>query len=218
MVSTHAPARGATRNSCPGSQARCGFNPRPPHGGRPSGKVRYLGDTRNGFNPRPPHGGRPCTVSVSVVMLSLRFQPTPPHGGRLGTLVRIREHGDVSIHAPARGATRAGWRGPAGLTVSTHAPARGATGLKRYHGDAQNGFNPRPRTGGDSAALRYTLRIGKFQPTPPHGGRLRGAAIAGDRDRLQWGHAVAGVEEVLGDCAGGRVVMLQWGHAVAGVE
>ena len=55
------------------------------------------------------------------------FQSTPPLGERpiLGCICRINSQ--VSIHAPARGATRGKWGDGAPGAVSIHAPARGAT-------------------------------------------------------------------------------------------
>src|SRR5260370_105880 len=101
------------------------------------------------------------------------FQSTPPHGGRR-FLRRSEDQGfDVSIHAPARGATslaagppqrdqRVSIHAPArGATtrgwgdrhlvpiVSIHAPARGATSAAGGKRCQQSSFNPRPRTGGD---------------------------------------------------------------------
>ena len=79
-VSIHAPARGATSASRSISRVASGFNPRPRAGGdagHPNGPCRALC-----FNPRPRAGGDPPPG------------PKVPHDGR------------VSIHAPARGATR----------------------------------------------------------------------------------------------------------------
>ena len=55
------------------------------------------------------------------------FQSTPPRGGRLCDALQGIAFDDVSIHAPARGATEGG-KETAGISVvSIHAPARGAT-------------------------------------------------------------------------------------------
>ena len=76
------------------------FNPRPRAGGDSQGSLRRLGQ--------------------------FRFQSTPPRGGRLkyAELLQVQ---NVSIHAPARGAT-------------------GVVGqIEQY----LQSFNPRPRAGGD---------------------------------------------------------------------
>jgi len=56
----------------------------------------------------------------------------------------------VSIHAPARGATKVGVFDPFYQAVSIHAPARGATGN-----------------------MNVALCVGMFQSTRPHGARRR---------------------------------------------
>ncbi|HOD72590.1 MAG TPA: hypothetical protein PKO27_16315, partial [Deltaproteobacteria bacterium] len=57
----------------------------------------------------------------------VRFQSTPPRRGRLDTSVFSGIVLDVSIHAPAQGATR-DFRGDIiRMFVSIHAPAQGAT-------------------------------------------------------------------------------------------
>ena len=100
------------------------------------------------------------------------FQSPPPRGGRLEDIANNDGLSVVSIHAPARGATRA--------TASLP-----RTNLS---------FNPRPRAGGDENLSRptatgkvsihapargATLSLNilalrqKFQSTPPRGGRQR---------------------------------------------
>ena len=138
------------------------------------------------------------------------FQSTPPRGGRLADQVKYTflPSGRVSIHAPARGATRnpeprgcwAGYyagfnprpRAGGDITrfepiscrdhqdVSIHAPARGATHLVMgSQRSPRLSFNPRPRAGGD-IVLRYKKDVPTlmFQSTPPRGGRLA-AALGG---------------------------------------
>ncbi len=102
--------------------------------------------------------------------------------------------GDVSIHAPAWGATsglapecgtstfqstppRGGRRrcrrcGGGRVRVSIHAPAWGATAGRLGGAAASDGFNPRPRVGGDWSRYIPLLVDGAFQSTPPRGGRL----------------------------------------------
>ena len=99
----------------------------------------------------------------------------------------------VSIHAPARGATGDIQKQTEGQRVSIHAPARGATDVPGYWKDKEpfqstpprggrrslnvnitklDGFNPRPRAGGD-VRLTAIDRLDQFtfQSTPPRGGR-----------------------------------------------
>ena len=123
-VSIHAPARGAT--PVPGIDMldRYQFQSTPPRGGRrhagapmrdavdvsihapargATGMSSTLHALVTGFNPRPRAGGdvdrdRNChTLDV--------FQSTPPRGGRHRDARQYVAIDDVSIHAPARGAT-----------------------------------------------------------------------------------------------------------------
>ena len=78
IVSIHAPARGATL--C-GLDEGCGkmFQSTRPRGARPDGKLHIVSDNK--------------------------FQSTRPRGARRAILNLYNRHQDVSIHAPARGAT-----------------------------------------------------------------------------------------------------------------
>ena len=102
QVSIHAPARGATRSSCGPRSARSSFNPRAREGRdqRGSGEA----DERSGFNPRAREGRDGVRATESP--RTRTFQSTRPRGARREYL-RIRgNRSRVSIHAPARGATR----------------------------------------------------------------------------------------------------------------
>ena len=55
--------------------------------------------------------------------------------------------------------------------VSIHAPARGATWAAASVHDHARGFNPRPRAGGDCLRLLRWRGVASFQSTPPRGGR-----------------------------------------------
>ena len=77
-VSIHAPAWGAT----PALQWQC--------------EVKM-------FQSTPPHGGR-LELLLSIIMIQ-RFQSTPPHGGRHEAASVAKALEEVSIHAPAWGAT-----------------------------------------------------------------------------------------------------------------
>ena len=100
---------------------------------------------------------------------------------------------EVSIHAPARGATcnrqflsyllpcfnpRPRTGGDVCIpvcadkeAVSIHAPARGATNFLHDIQICSFCFNPRPRTGGATPNGAYPCTRALFQSTPPHGGR-----------------------------------------------
>ena len=81
IISIHAPARGATV--------------------RRLDIFKYHPD----FNPRPREGGD-YLIGMAVKASGL-FQSTPPRGGRLAYVMSAQLPPDISIHAPARGATAA---------------------------------------------------------------------------------------------------------------
>ena len=56
------------------------------------------------------------------------------------------------------------------LNVSIHAPARGATGDVQSQGTGNKGFNPRPRTGGDRSLVGKIVPVSSFNPRPRTGG------------------------------------------------
>ena len=169
-VSTHAPARGATRPvplRCP----LCAVSTHAPARGATAGKggfeelvdVSTHAPARGAtccccclicrcrmFQLTRPRGARRTAVPVSFS--GLMFQLTRPRGARplQGNLLGFRT--DVSTHAPARGATRMPWDELAPERVSTHAPARGATRLLLGRPRGCSGFNSRAREGRDSRA------------------------------------------------------------------
>src|SRR5690606_350375 len=100
-VSIHAPARGATTSPVVTTWTRASFNPRP----RTGGDTRCVATTagERTFQSTPPHGGRQYVLSITIG--STAFQSTPPHGGRQEAEHRRHRGQQVSIHAPARGAT-----------------------------------------------------------------------------------------------------------------
>ena len=118
----------------------------------------------------PRAGGDDSAITGSARDVS--FNPCPRAGGDTRVAQTHAGNHQVSIHAPARGATfhgrlvgrgaagfnprpRAGgdrlksWGGSAQPDVSIHAPARGATTLRGSRKIVITRFNPRPRAGGD---------------------------------------------------------------------
>ncbi len=166
-VSIHAPARGATNRRAPGplppqvsihapARGATSFNPRLTkmieefQSTRPRGARRMRGALRvRGlvFQSTRPRGARRARPAVAA---RVRFQSTRPRGARPTVATPFPHVRQVSIHAPARGATR--WSGVAccGCRVSIHAPARGAT-----------------------SAASCSLARSMFQSTRPRGARQR---------------------------------------------
>ena len=163
-VSIHAPARGATQKSVWTGYTRC-FNPRPRAGGDKAGRGPLPGCYC--FNPRPRAGGD--TRLLYVKILSKK----------------------VSIHAPARGATK-GTLENQWLEMFQSTPPRGGRRSLESSRLSTGCFNPRPRAGGDDRGshwarwfmvsihapargathLVHTAGTQEpFQSTPPRGGR-----------------------------------------------
>ena len=130
-VSIHAPARGATICRAASWSGSPSFNPRARTGRdrRAHAAVHHC----SSFNPRA-RTGRDSTDRRGASRGNL-FQSTRPHGARRLAALGACANAGVSIHAPARGATRP----PAG-------------GLP-----PRAGFNPRARTGRDAIAVQQLL-------------------------------------------------------------
>ena len=145
-VSIHAPARGATPQFGMPDHAVHGFDPRPRAGGDLRVAAASLAATR--FDPRPRAGGD--RASRSIVPALNGFDPRPRAGGD----VRLEHRGmrpiDVSIHAPARGATQASTSSRLAVQLFRSTPPRGGRRACIGAADAlPSGFDPRPRAGGD---------------------------------------------------------------------
>ena len=144
---------------------------------------------RQSFNPRPRTGGD--SFPPKNKRPSTTFQSAPPHGGRHPSCRRRLPVPEVSIRAPARGATLDGLSVTRYTVVSIRAPARGATdamrgigasfqfqsapphGGRHRHGQpprVRDCFNPRPRTGGDPSAPARAGPWWRFNPRPRTGG------------------------------------------------
>ena len=102
------------------------------------------------FQSTPPRGGRRYSASEPM-SLTIGFNPRPRAGGDA-------VEPDVADSC---------------ATVSIHAPARGATRRAASVGMAADGFNPRPRAGGDRHATPEPRRSGSFNPRPRAGGDVR---------------------------------------------
>ncbi len=101
------PPRGGRPSACRLQYQMSCFNPRPRAGGdRPAG--RRCGRSVCRFNPRPRAGGD-CRSRCSDADSACSFNPRPRAGGDADRTSRpVRLPLSVSIHAPARGATRRG--------------------------------------------------------------------------------------------------------------
>ena len=115
-----------------------------------------------GFQSTHPRGVR---RGISVVFSpTCKFQSTHPRGVRPLLPGMWEDDRDVSIHAPARGATPVEHAKVIGEFVSIHAPARGATFFRQRLPCAVVCFNPRTRMGRDHVHIIYTGGKSCFNP------------------------------------------------------
>ncbi len=205
------------RPRSPSSAARDpSFDPRPRMGG--DERRERCRSFRAGFDPRPRMGGDQGVLVQhrSGVLVSIhapawgatpedlrkyaliKFLSTPPHGGRQPVCDMNRRCG-VSIHAPAWGATVERWalrshwtfavqfrstppHGGRRRMLVLHRPSDGFDPRPRMGGDLRvrggrgmwRGFDPRPRMGGDPKPTASHARSGEcFDPRPRMGGDAR---------------------------------------------
>ena len=100
------------------------------------------------------------------------FQSTPPRRRRPAALRFPGPRLAVSIHAPAKEATPATNTPTRNGCVSIHAPAKEATSAAMTAECTVDGFNPRPREGGDPRQPCGRVQYKRFQSTPPRRRRL----------------------------------------------
>ena len=122
------------------------------------------------FNPRTRTG---CDSLLSLTIRSIKFQSTHPHG------VRPKESMILHQLLCFNPRTRTGcdallWACLIHEDVSIHAPARGATKHRRLQRQYILSFNPRTRTGCDGPGIMICRICLKFQSTHPHGVRPYG--------------------------------------------
>ena len=164
LVSTHAPARGATPNVLD-PMAGTGFQPTHPHG------VRHALQCT--------HGDRTT------------FQPTHPHGVRLVQQHQSLLTTPVSTHAPARGATQF-WSSKS-ITASCFNP-RTRTGCDSRTTSAwatRFSFQPTHPHGVRQLCRHPASLSPRFQPTHPHGVRRYYHTICTYCRRFQPTHGTA---------------------------
>ncbi len=168
------PVRGATRRTCIVGNSARGFNPRAPCGARPIW-VQVLLSCCVFQSTRPVRGA--TFLAFSSRPICSRFQSTRPVRGATVHLHRVRQLGQVSIHAP-----RAGRDGTVhdvsheDQPVSIHAPRAG-----RDVGEAQRLCGVpvsihAPRAGRDARGRGHEARRHPVSIHAPRAGRdLRGA-------------------------------------------
>ena len=180
-VSIHAPARGATAMDLPAAPAKARFQSTRPHGAR-----RHRSSCVSPPSEVSIHApARGATLDQPHKIACKLFQSTRPHGARPGANDRL--HPAQGCFNPR---ARTGRDLPLLLEerceeVSIHAPARGATRAAHTSSGTSIRFNPRARTGRDINASQYPVRVYMFQSTRPHGARRRSWAARRSRSMFQ---------------------------------
>ena len=187
-ISIHAPAWGATyagdvmyfRYSDFNPRTRMGcdrfwstkitraedFNPRTRMG---CDKIFYGRKTlRYHFNPRTRMG---CDTRRASLFAGSQISIHAPAWGATIAKFTITSIKRISIHAPAWGATTYSSIINPARTISIHAPAWGATPAPMSRAATMAYFNPRTRMGCDVRCLMLHLIGTPFQSTHPHGVR-----------------------------------------------
>ena len=127
-ISIHAPARGATK--C----LRFTYNPNLFQSTLPRGErqnyIFYNFKIFRNFNPRSREGsdfGSACLIIGINISIH-----APARGATISFLSVLSTQALISIHAPARGATKSYQDKISAMGISIHAPARGATPLNVF--------------------------------------------------------------------------------------
>ena len=151
-VSIHAPARGAT------SLSLCLipfylFQSTHPRGVRR--RATLMRSKQESFNPRTREG---CDKDRHRVLLFRDVSIHAPARGATDGLESANKHWQVSIHAPARGATPCFNQPTKNYYVSIHAPARGATLTEEEKAKAREVSIHAPARGATIVWLKSTAR------------------------------------------------------------
>ncbi len=166
VVSIHAPARGAT--CCRRLLNRClMFQFTRPRGAR-RWRVCYA-PPYGSFNSRA-REGRDQVEHLGVLGVDVSIHA--PARGATVDRISIPVIAHVSIHAPARGATRPDGRQHRHSDVSIHAPARGATSAGGIAHSRAPRFNSRAREGRDRG-MASSARRGRVSIHAPARGATR---------------------------------------------
>ena len=167
------PAWGRDKAGLPPRTAPGQFQSTRPAWGRDDLFSKWLSLSRH-FNPRAPHGGATYApalldaaglISIHVPRVGRdryhrfynRGRQISIHAPAWGATCRVARdimHFAISIHAPAWGATRTAEAATLAGTISIHAPAWGATKILISFISFTSHFNPRARVGRDTSQHR----------------------------------------------------------------
>src|SRR5258708_11817734 len=141
------------------------FDPRPREGGDSPPRLRN--PTRHCFDPRPREGG---DLKIDRVLLRLVVSIHAPAKGATRSTRSTTAPFGVSIHAPAKGATREAVEGCGVLRFRSTPPRRGRRRITR-RGSIQATVSIHAPAKGATAPGRKVLSVSMFRSTPPRRGR-----------------------------------------------
>ena len=122
------------------------FQSTPPRGGRHHPYHQW--QRRGTFQSTPPRGGRHYIIILGIYYFPY-FNPRPREGGDHDFLQVVLGIHQISIHAPARGATRPAARRTSLTEFQSTPPRGGRLHMAEALSCIKQDFNPRPREGGD---------------------------------------------------------------------
>ena len=184
------PARGATFQQHLEHNWRLHFNPRSPHGERPTSveslamniifqstlpargaTVGRLGDSirAENFNPRSPHGERPSCEQCASSTKSISIHA--PRTGSDKRKGRVLQYFLISIHAPRTGSDISTISPFFSEAISIHAPRTGSDNIWHKWSICRAYFNPRSPHGERRVRVRTFVFVADFNPRSPHGER-----------------------------------------------
>ena len=120
------------------------------------------------FNPRARMGRD--QVLTGFTRFINGFQSTRPHGARQAKYKPHVVTDDISIHAPAWGATRVNPINLSTFSISIHAPAWGATRVE-FAAEAKISISIHAPAWGATCCGMAKMTAKQFQSTRPHGAR-----------------------------------------------
>ncbi len=174
------PPRGGRRQPRRGQRWMKKFQSTPPRGGRPLGTDDL--NLRTHVSIHAPAWG--ATYTLGGLDIAIMFQSTPPRGGRPISSIRPCRAKRFNPR-PRVGGDVIRYHVPNGDDVSIHAPAWGATRICTTSTSIGWSFNPRPRVGGDLILPPSLVIVIRFNPRPRVGGDVTTALDWHSRESFQ---------------------------------
>ena len=120
------------------------------------------------FNPRAPHGARPSSKGLYSALICISIHA--PLTGRDMTTLNLKCDQYISIHAPLTGRDAAAAAAAAVGAISIHAPLTGRDTFRTEKTGEMIDFNPRAPHGARPGANPAAIDLLLFQSTRPSRG------------------------------------------------